>query len=67
MDADQQVVGVALSDESHRMESPDLIIDEIVLPVEAWESHAVGLGRHAAPYIHHHIASCNRNRCDACR
>ena len=29
----------------------------IVLPVEGLESHAVGMGRHAVPYIHHHIAS----------
>jgi len=57
MDADHQVVGVALSDESTANGIPDLFIDEIVLPVEGLESHAVGMGRHAVPYIHHHIAS----------
>ena len=57
MDADHQVVGVALSDESTANRIPDLFVDEIVLPVEGLESHAVGMGRHAVPYIHHHIAS----------
>lgn len=57
MDADHQVVGVALSDESTANGIPDLFVDEIVLPVEGLESHAVGMGRHAVPYIHHHIAS----------
>lgn len=42
MDADHQVVGVALSDESTTNGIPDLFVDEIVLPVEGLESHAVG-------------------------
>lgn len=55
MDADHRILDGSSTDESSPDGIPNLFLDQIVVRIEGLESHAIGMGRHTMPHIHHHI------------
>ena len=55
MNADHQILGIALPYEASTDGIPDLFINKIVLLVKCLETHAIRVRGHAMPHVHHHI------------
>ena len=56
MNADHRIIGGSPPYETASDRIPDLLVDEIVLPIECLEPHSIGMSRHTVPRVHHHIA-----------
>ena len=55
MNADHQILGIALPYEASTDGIPDLFVNKIVLLVKCLETHAIRVRGHAMPHVHHHI------------
>ena len=55
MNADHQILGIALPYKASTDGIPDLFINKIVLLVKCLETHAIRVCGQAMPHIHHHI------------